>query len=149
VKVVLRVDVQGVGKRGDILEVADGFGRNYLLPTGRAIPASAGIASQAASMRRSRDLRDAKDREGAEAIARKLVPLVIKIPARSGTEGRLFGSVTNADVVAAVLDQSGISLDRRKLVSEEPIKTLGTHDLGVRLHSDVEFRLTIEVVPAN
>jgi large subunit ribosomal protein L9 len=100
-------------------------------------------------MRRSRDLRDAKDREGAEAIARKLVPLVIKIPARSGTEGRLFGSVTNADVVAAVLDQSGISLDRRKLVSEEPIKTLGTHDLGVRLHSDVEFRLTIEVVPAN
>jgi large subunit ribosomal protein L9 len=149
VKVVLRADVQGVGKRGDILEVADGFGRNYLLPTGRAIPASAGIASQAASMRRSRDLRDAKDREGAEAIARKLVPLVIKIPARSGTEGRLFGSVTNADVVAAVLDQSGISLDRRKLVSEEPIKTLGTHDLGVRLHSDVEFRLTIEVVPAN
>lgn len=148
-KVVLRADVQGVGKRGDILEVADGFSRNYLLPTGRAIPASAGIAAQAASMRRSRDLRDAKDREGAEAIARKLVPLVIRIPARSGTEGRLFGSVTNADVVAAVLDQSGISLDRRKLVSDEPIKTLGTHDLGVRLHSDVEFRLTIEVVPAN
>jgi large subunit ribosomal protein L9 len=149
VKVVLRADVQGVGKRGDILEVADGFSRNYLLPTGRAIVASDGIAAQAASMRRSRDLRDAKDREGAEAIARKLVPLVIKIPARSGSEGRLFGSVTNADVVAAVLDQSGISLDRRKLVSDEPIKTLGTHDLGVRLHPDVEFRLTIEVVPSS
>jgi large subunit ribosomal protein L9 len=149
VKVVLRADVQGVGKRGDILEVADGFSRNYLLPTGRAIVASDGIAAQAASMRRSRDLRDAKDREGAEAIARKLVPLVIKIPARSGSEGRLFGSVTNADVVAAVLDQSGISLDRRKLVSDEPIKTLGTHDLGVRLHADVEFRLTIEVVPSS
>jgi large subunit ribosomal protein L9 len=145
-KVVLRDDVNGVGKRGDIVDVADGFARNYLLPGGQALKATDGIATQAASMRRARDLRDAKDREGAEAIARKLVPLVIKIPARAGSEGRLFGSVTTIDVVAAVRDQAGIDLDRRKLLSDEPIKALGTHEVGVRLHADVEFRLTVEVV---
>ncbi|HEV2360555.1 MAG TPA: 50S ribosomal protein L9 [Acidimicrobiales bacterium] len=147
-KVVLRSDVQGVGKRGDILDVADGYGRNYLLPTGRAIVASDGISAQAASMRRSRDLRDAKDREGAEAVARKLVPMVIHIPARAGAEGRLFGSVTNSDIVEAVQQQASLELDRRKLELDEPIKTLGTHEIAVRLHTDVVFRLTVEVVSA-
>lgn len=144
-KVVLRADVQGVGKRGDMVDVADGFARNYLLPGGQAIRATGGITEQAASMRRSRDVRDARDREGAEAIARKLVPLVIHVPARAGSEGRLFGSVTNSDVVAAVHDQAGIELDRRKLLTDEPIKTVGVHEIGVRLHPEVEFRLTIEV----
>src|SRR5579863_3956964 len=138
-KVVLRDDVRGVGKRGDIVDVSDGFARNYLLPGGQALRATEGISAQAASMRRARDLRDAKDREGAEAIARKLVPLVIRIPARAGSEGRLFGSVTTSDVVTAVHEQAGVDLDRRKLLTDEPIKTLGVHEVGVRLHSDVEF----------
>jgi large subunit ribosomal protein L9 len=145
-KVVLRDDVQGVGKRGDIVDVSDGFARNYLLPGGQALRATDGIANQAAAMRRSRDLRDAKDREGAETVARKLVPMVIRIPARAGSEGRLFGSVTTADVVAAVHDQAGVDLDRRRLLTDEPIKALGVHEVAVRLHSDVEFRLTVEVV---
>jgi large subunit ribosomal protein L9 len=145
-KVVLRDDVRGVGKRGDIVDVSDGFARNYLLPGGQALRATDGIAHQAASMRRARDLRDAKDREGSEAIARKLVPMVIRIPARAGAEGRLFGSITTADVVAAVHEQAGIDLDRRRLLTDESIKALGVHEVGVRLHSDVEFRLTVEVV---
>ena len=124
-KVVLRTDVPGVGKRGDITDVSDGFARNYLVPQGRAIAASAGIEDQAASMRRSRDLKDARNREGAEAIARKLVPIVFRIEARSGSEGRLFGSVTSSDIVDAVNRQSGIELDRRRLVIDEVIKTLG------------------------
>jgi large subunit ribosomal protein L9 len=148
-KVVLRDDVSGVGKRGDIVDVSDGFARNYLLPGGQALCATDGIASQAASMRRARDLRDAKDREGSEAIARKLVPMVIRIPARAGAEGRLFGSVTTADVVTAVHEQAGIDLDRRRLLTDEPIKAVGVHEIGVRLHSDVEFRLTVEVVAQN
>ncbi len=98
-KIVLRADVSGVGKRGDLLDVADGFARNYLVPGGHAIAATEGIESQAQSMRRSRDLKDARNRESAEAIARKLVPMVIRIPARAGVEGRLFGSVTMQDVV--------------------------------------------------
>ncbi len=145
-RVVLRVDVEGVGKKGDVLDVADGFGRNYLVPKGRAIKATPGVQAQADAMRRSRDVKDARDREGAEAVARKLVPLVIKIPARAGREGRLFGSVTAADIADAVTAQSGVELDRRRLHIDEPIKTLGSHEIPVKLHTDVEFRLNVEVV---
>jgi large subunit ribosomal protein L9 len=145
-KVVLRADVNGVGKRGDIVDVADGFGRNFLVPSGKAIVATDGVATQAASMRRARDLRDAKDRESAETIAQKVVPAIITIPAKSGREGRLFGSVTTTEVVEAVERQTGVVIDRHKLMHHEPLKSLGTHEIGVRLHPDVEFRLTIEVV---
>jgi large subunit ribosomal protein L9 len=148
VKVVLRRDLDRVGKRGDLLEVADGYARNYLIPHGLAIPATEGIEAQAAAMRRARDLKDAKDREGAEAVARKLVPMVITIPARAGAEGRLFGSVTTSDVVEAVHEQAGIELDRRRILSSEAIKSVGTHEIGVRLHPEVQFQITVEVVPA-
>ena len=145
-RVVLRTDVDGVGKKGDILDVADGYARNYLIPRGRAIKATEGVVAQAAAMRRSRDLKDAKDREGAETVARTLVPMVIRIPARAGSEGRLFGSITAQDVVEAVSAQAGVELDRRKLHMDEPIKTIGTHHVPVRLHTDVQFPVTIEVV---
>lgn len=147
-KLVLRADVSGLGKRGDILDVADGHARNYLIPGGQAIPATPKIEEQAKAMRRSRDVKDARDREGAETVARKLVPMVIKIPARAGAEGRLFGSVTNQDVVTAVQEQAGVVLDRRRLVSGEVIRSIGTHEVGVRLHPEVEFRITVEVVAA-
>jgi large subunit ribosomal protein L9 len=128
--------------------VADGYARNYLLPKGHAIIATPGVEAQATSMRRSRDLRDAKDREAAETVARRLVPAVIRIPARAGAEGRLFGSVTAHDVAQAVADQTGVELDRRRLRLDEPIKSLGTHEVPVKLHSDVEFRVTVEVTKA-
>ncbi|MHB1535793.1 MAG: 50S ribosomal protein L9 [Acidimicrobiales bacterium] len=147
-RVVLRSDVDHVGKRGDICEVADGYARNFLLPKGRAIPATDGVTNQANAMRRARDLRDARDREGAETVARALVPMVIRIPARAGPEGKLFGSVTAADVADAVADQGKITLDRRRLRMEEPIKTVGVHEIPVKLHADVEFRVTVEVVKA-
>jgi large subunit ribosomal protein L9 len=145
-RVVLRQDLANLGKRGDICEVADGYARNYLLPKDLAIVASAGVANQATAMRRSRDLRDARDREAAELVARTLVPKVITIPVRAGGDDRLFGSVTTSDVAAAVAEQTGVELDRRKLHLDEPIKSLGTHEVPVKLHSDVEFRVTVEVV---
>lgn len=145
-KVVLRSDVEGLGKKGDILSVADGFARNFLIPKGRAMKATAGVEAQANAMRRSRDVKDARDREAAEAVARALVPVVIRIPARTGSEGRLFGSVTAADIVAAVATQTGVELDRRRLHVEVPIRTTGSHEVPVRLHADVEFRLNVEVV---
>ena len=147
-KLVLRSDVSGLGKRGDIIDVADGYARNSLIPDGQAIPATPKIEHQAQAMRRSRDVKDARDREGAEAVARKLVPLVIKIPARAGAEGRLFGSVTTQDVVEAVQQQAGVTLDRRRLSADEAIRSIGVHEVGVRLHPEVEFRITVEVVPA-
>jgi large subunit ribosomal protein L9 len=147
-RVVLRSDLDNVGKKGDIIEVADGYARNFLLPKGHAIKATDGVVSQAAAMRRSRDLKDAKDREAGETVARKLVPMVIRLSARAGGEGKLFGSITTADVVAAVQEQAGVELDRRKVHLDEPIRSVGTHEVPVRLHSDVQFRITVEVTKA-
>ena len=147
-RVVLRNDLPALGKRGDICDVADGYARNYLLPKGHAISATPGVEAQAASMRRARDLRDARDREAAELVARTLVPKVIRVPARAGAEGKLFGSVTTADIAEAVSAQTGVDLDRRRLHMDEPIKSLGTHEVPVKLHTDVEFRITVEVVKA-
>jgi large subunit ribosomal protein L9 len=144
-KVVLRSDVIDVGKRGDLVEVADGFARNFLIPGGQAIPATPGIQQQADSMRRRRDLADAKDREAAEVVARTLVPQVISISAKAGAEGKLFGSVTTADIVAAVREQTGVELDRRKLHLNDAIKNVGTHEIPVQLHADVKFQVTLEV----
>jgi len=144
-KIVLRADVAGVGKKGDVLDVADGYARNFLIPKGHAIPATPGITAQATAMRRSRDLRDAKDREAAETVARTLVPRVITITAKAGAEGKLFGSVTSADLVDAVATQTGVQLDRRRVNLAEPIKSVGTHTVPVKLHADVEFPLTVEV----
>src|SRR4029453_9660435 len=107
-KVILRSDVDAVGKKGDIVDVADGFARNYLVPKGFAMKATPGSVQQASSMRRARDLRDAKDRDAAAEIASRLVPQTITVTAKAGVEGRLFGSITSADVVAAVASQTGI-----------------------------------------
>jgi large subunit ribosomal protein L9 len=145
-RVILRRDVEAVGKKGDILEVTDGYARNFLLPKGLAMKATAGAESQAASMRRARDVKDARDRGAAEEVATRLVPTVITIKAKAGSEGRLFGSVTAADVVEAVTSQTGIELERRRLHLDEPIKSIGTHQVTAKLHADVEFPITVEVV---
>ena len=145
-KVILRSDVSGVGKRGDICDVADGYARNFLVPRGLAMRATPGATEQAASMRRSRDVRDAQDRSAAQAIASKLVPTRITIPVRAGTEGRLFGSVTTADIAEAVATQTGIEIDRKDLRLDEAIKSVGEHLVPARLHTDVEFPITIDVV---
>jgi large subunit ribosomal protein L9 len=110
--------------------------------------ATKGAETQAAAMRRARDAKDAVDREAAEEVAKALVATTITISAKSGAEGKLFGSVTSGDIVAAVQDQSGVALDRKQLALDEPIKDIGTHQVFAKLHSDVAFPLTIEVVSA-
>ena len=146
-KVVLRADVSGVGKKGDILDLADGFARNYLVPRGQALVASAGIEAQANAMRRSRDVKDGRERDAAEQVARTLVPAVIALKAKtSGSQGKLFGSVTTMEISEAVTAQTGIELDRRQLHLDEPIKSLGTHLVPAKLHAEVEFPITVEVV---
>lgn len=145
-KVILRTDVDDLGKRGDILDVADGFARNYLVPKGMAMKASEGAESQAKAMRRARDLRDAQDRAAAEEVATTLVSKVVTVQARAGSEGRLFGSVTAADVANAVETQTGVEIDRKQFRLDEPLKSLGTHVVSVKLHSDVEFPITVEVL---
>ena len=147
-KLILKTDIAGVGHRGDIVDVADGYGRNYLVPKGMAMLAKGGAETQAKAMRRARDVRDAVDREAAEEVAKTLVATTILITAKAGPEGKLFGSVAAADIVDAVRQQSGVELDRKQLVLDEHIKDVGTHQVFAKLHSDVSFPLTIEVSAA-
>lgn len=147
-KLILKADVAGVGHRGDIVDVADGYGRNYLVPKGMAMKATKGAETQAAAMRRSRDLKDAEDREAAQEVAKALVATTVTITAKASPEGKLFGSVTANDIVEAVKEQTGAGLDRRQLQLDEHIKDVGTHQVFAKLHADVAFPLTIEVVAA-
>jgi large subunit ribosomal protein L9 len=144
-KVLLRSDIDGVGKRGDIIDVSGGFARNHLLPAGKAIVASAGLEGQAAAMRRSRDLRDARDHESSETVARTLVGTPITLTARATGE-RLFGSVSAADIIRQVEEQTGAVIDRKDLILEEPIKTVGEHSVRVELVGGVVFELTVHVL---
>jgi large subunit ribosomal protein L9 len=144
-KVLLRSDIDGVGKRGDIIDVTGGFARNHLLPAGKAIVATPGLESQAAAMRRSRDLRDARDHESSETVARALVGTPITLSARATGE-RLFGSVSAADIIRQVELQTGAVIDRKDLALDEPIKTVGEHSVRVELVGGVVFELTVHVV---
>lgn len=148
-KVLLRSDVDGVGYRGDIVDVAGGFARNFLLPEGRAMVATPGVEAQAAAMRRSRDMREAADRQSAEAQATVLAGAVVMVPARAGSAGRLFGSVGSAEVAEAVRVQKGVELDRRHVVLAEPIKAVGTYEVPVDLFPGVATVLSVEVVGAD
>lgn len=146
VKVILRQDVDGLGHRGDVVEVSKGYVRNYLAPRSLAMPATAGAEAQGQVMRKARDQRDAAERESAEEIARVVVAKEIVVEAKAGAGGRLFGSVTASDIVAAVADQTGIEIDRKALRLDEHIKELGEHHVAVRLHSEVEFPINLRVV---
>ncbi len=148
-QIILRNDIDGLGKRGDIVDVSAGHARNFLLPKGHAIKASAGAIEQAAKMRRSRDLKDQSDREAATTVASTLVPKIIAISAKAGSEGKLFGSITAADVVEAVHEQTGIELDRKVITIDEQIKTVGQHRVTAALHSDVSFPITLEITAAD
>lgn len=147
-RVLLRDDVDGVGRRGEIVEVADGYGRNFLLPRGLAQQATRNVEAQAQAMRRARIQRDAREREESEEVATSLVGRPVTIEQMAGEGGRLFGSVTAADIVDAVAAQTGFELDRKRVRVDEPIRSVGTHTVMVKLHAEVEFPLTIEVVGA-
>lgn len=145
-KVILRADVDGVGKKGDVVEVSDGHGRNMLIPQGLALKATPGAERQAEAMRRARELSDAANRSAAEEMATRLVGSTITIAARAGEGGKLFGSVTTSDVVRAVEEQANVVLDRRALSADDSIKELGTHMVTAKVHPDVQFPITVEVI---
>jgi large subunit ribosomal protein L9 len=144
-KVVLRADVEGLGRKGDVCEVAAGFARNYLVPKGLALKSSAGAERQAEAMRRSAALRRAADRADAEEIAVRLAPAVLSIEARAADTGHLYGSVGPADIVAAVESQVGAVVDPKTVMLEAPIREVGSHPVLFHLHADVEVPVTVEV----
>src|SRR5204862_5844422 len=128
---------------GDVVDVADGYARNYLVPRGLAIKAASGVVRQAEAMRRNRSARELRDREAAETLAARLTGRTLSVPARAGEGGKLFGSITAADIVAAVQSQFGVELDRRRLGLDEPLKELGPVELPIRLHPDVVATLAV------
>jgi len=148
VKVILRKDVEMVGKRGDLVEVSDGHARNHLIPKGLAMRATPDAEVQAEQMRKAAQVRDTKAVEAAQEVATALVPKRIVIRAKAADNGHLFGAVHEGEIVAAVLEQTEIELDRRIIAIDEPIKTTGTHYVMAKLHQEVQFPITLEVEPA-
>ncbi len=145
-KVLLRSDIKGVGRRGDIVNVSSGHARNFLLPNDLAIVANAGTIAQAEVMRKSRELQIAADRESARLVASSLSTTVIKIAAKAGNEGRLFGSINAAEIAKAVLDQTGVTIDRKNIQVETPLRQLGEHSVSAEIFSDVVATLKLEIV---
>ncbi len=145
-KVVLRQDVEGLGRKGEICDVADGHFRNLLSPRGLALKATRGVVTQAEAMRRAAVLRDAKSRADAEEIAARLVPMTVTISARAGEGGRLFGSISAVDIAEAVEAQANVVIDSHALVLDSPLKELGEVSVNCRLQAEVEFPISVEVV---
>jgi large subunit ribosomal protein L9 len=147
-RVVLHESIDGLGSRGDLVDVADGYARNSLIPKGLAQQATAGVVEQASAMKRTWQLRNAKEREAAEEIAKVLVSRPIEIPARAGAEGKLFGSVTSTDLASAIQEQTGVEIDRKMIELSESIRSTGSHSVTLKPHPEVQFPIMVSVVEA-
>jgi large subunit ribosomal protein L9 len=148
-KLILTQEVTGLGGPGDVVEVKDGYGRNYLVPKGLAIRWTRGGEKQIATIRRAREVREIRDLGQAQDVASSLMSLQVRLPRRAGDGGRLFGSVTAADVAEAVKAAGGPNLDRRRIELPHAIKTVGTHRIAVRLHPEVSADVDVEVLAAD
>ena len=143
--VILKSNVDGLGQRGDVVSVSNGYYRNYLLPQGLGYKATKGAQAEAEAMRKASAARNAESRADADLIATQLVPQVIAMSAKSGDGSTLFGSVSAADISAAIEEQTGIVIDRKALLLDSPIKTVGSHMVMTKIHPDVQFPVSIEV----
>lgn len=148
-KLILISDVEHLGKKGDVVDVADGYARNYLLPRKFAISANEGAILQAETIRQARIEADRRAKEEAESVATQLVGTRVVIAAHAGDEGQLYGSVGQADVVEGIKRFTGIEIERNQVHMEAPIKSIGLHQVQVRLHPEVEFPVTLDVIPAS
>ncbi|MGH3318683.1 MAG: 50S ribosomal protein L9 [Streptosporangiaceae bacterium] len=147
-KLILTQQVNGLGAPGDVVEVRDGYGRNYLIPRGFAMRWTRGAEKQIASIRRAREVREIRDLGQAKDVAGQLESLHVTLTTRAGQSGRLFGSVTAADIAAGVRRAGGPDIDKRRIELGGPIKTLGAHQVHVRLHPEVSATVDLEVVGA-
>ena len=144
-KVVMRSDIDGVGKKGDIVEVSKGYARNFLIPAGKALVVSDGVVAQAQAMKRSRELKDTKNLESAQTLAEALGGIVLVIPAKTGSSGKLFGSVGSQDIAEAIFEKLGATIDKKNVLLDEPIRSVGSHEVSIRLHSQIRVTVTVEV----
>ena len=147
-KIILQKTVDKLGDPGDIVEVADGYARNYLMPRGLAVKATRGGVKHIESLKRAHAVRVNQAKAEAEQVASRLASTPIKVEAHAGEEGKLFGSVTASDIAEAIDRQTGVRVDRHDVHLEEPIRSVGTHEVRVHLFPEVDPVLTVEVEPS-
>ena len=145
-KLILTQEVTGLGAPGDVVEVKDGYGRNYLVPRGYAVAWTKGGEKQVAAIRNARAAREIRSLEEAQHVRAALESATVTVPAKAGANGRLFGAVTTADVAEAVAKVGGPKVDRRKVELSQPIKSLGEYTVLVRLHPEVQAKVPVSVV---
>jgi large subunit ribosomal protein L9 len=145
-KLILTQEVTGLGTPGDVVEVKDGYGRNYLVPRGLATAWTKGGEKQVSSIRKARESREIQTLEEAQRIRQSLEAKPVRLTVRAGASGRLFGAITPGDVAEAILAADGPQVDRRKVELTQPIKTLGEYTAQVRLHADVSAKVALKVV---
>jgi large subunit ribosomal protein L9 len=148
-KLILTADVAPLGKRGDVVDVADGYARNYLLPRQKAMKANDGALAQAEATREARIEAERRAKETAENIATQLVGSRVVLAAQAGDEGQLYGSVGVGDIVEGIQRFTGIELERSQVHIETPIRAIGLHEVVVKAHPEVEFPLTVDIIPAS
>ncbi|MBS5725001.1 MAG: 50S ribosomal protein L9 [Clostridiales bacterium] len=144
-KVLLLADVKGKGKKDQIVTVSDGYARNFLFPKKLAIEADAKALADAKNKEEAKEYKIAQDKAAAKELASKLEGIVVKIKATAGADGRLYGSITTADIAAALQEQSGIQLDKRKIVTDGAIKAYGSYTLTVKLYPEIQGQLNLIV----
>ncbi|MFJ8040116.1 50S ribosomal protein L9 [Kitasatospora sp. NPDC096147] len=147
-KIILTHEVPGLGSAGEVVEVKDGYARNFLVPRGFAIRWTKGGQKDVDAIRRARKIHEIQTLEAANEVKGKLEGVQVKLAVRSGDAGRLFGSVTQSDVVEAIKAAGGPAVDKRAVAIASPIKTVGTHKVSVKLHADVQANLDVAVVAA-
>ncbi len=145
-KLILTHEVTGLGTAGDIVEVKDGYGRNYLMPRGFATPWTKGGQKQVDALTKGREVREIKDLDSAKGVKGRLEATSVKVAAKTGKSGRLFGAVSNADIAAAVKAAGGPEIDKRKIEVKTHVKSVGAYEATVRLHPEVSANLKFEVV---
>jgi large subunit ribosomal protein L9 len=147
-KLILTQEVDGLGAPGDVVEVKDGYGRNYLVPRGLALRWTRGGEKTVESIKKARSTRAVRDQDHAEQIKSKLEAQAVPVQVRAGTGGRLFGAVTTAEIAGALADVSGEAVDKRTIVVTHPIKSLGSHQVSIKLHDEVSATVDLNVIPA-
>jgi|SRR5579884_4355135 len=147
IKVILQQDVPSLGHAGDVKQVAPGYFRNFLLPRGLAVEASAGNVAALNSNKKIREAQSARARENASEAARQLQAVTVRIPVKLGEQGRIYGSVTSKDIADAVTQQASLPIDRHKIQLKEPLKTIGVHTVPIKLDHGVDGSVNVELVP--
>ncbi|MDN5331427.1 MAG: large subunit ribosomal protein [Tepidanaerobacteraceae bacterium] len=145
-KVILLQDVKTLGKKGDLVDVADGYARNYLFPKNMAVEATPGNLAKLEQEKKAKEKKLARQKMEAEELAEKIKKCHLTLKVKAGVQGKLYGSINSKNIAEALKEQCGIDIDKRKIQLDEPIKAFGSYEVPVKLHPEVEAKLTVRVV---